>query len=37
MIAGLQAALNNTSSGGIIVLQSASNITLHLTQTIHVP
>lgn len=37
MIAGLQAALDNTSSGGVIVLESASDITLHLTQTINVP
>jgi len=37
MIAGLQAALDNTASGGVIVLESASDITLRLAQTINVP
>jgi hypothetical protein len=37
MISGLQTALNATSTGGIIVFDTASNITLHLSQTLNVP
>jgi hypothetical protein len=36
MIAGLQAALNDTA-GGIIVFSTASNVTLHLTQQFYIP
>ncbi len=37
MIAALQAALNNTASGGTIVFNTALDVTLPLTQTLNIP